>query len=76
LLKYWKKHHKEQMLHDANDVRGPAYVALVKSLLAIEETGEAGTRAQEGIEVIKKLEDAGHNSEMNQLAREWLGKHI
>jgi len=76
LLKYWKKHHKEQMLHDANDVRGAAYVALVKSLLAIDEKGEAARRADEGIGVIKKLEEAGHDSEMNRMAREWLEKQL
>jgi len=76
LLKFWKKNAKEQMLADSNDVRGPAYVALVKSLLAIEQKDEAATRAQEGIDVIKELEAAGQNTEMNRMARTWLEKQL
>jgi len=73
LLTRWKnKRAKEQMLTGRNDVRGAAYVALVRALKATDRERDAKQRAVEGIEVIDGLEDGVKDNETNRLIRDWL----
>jgi hypothetical protein len=74
LLKAWNKNAKEQLLIKRNDVRGPAYVALVKSLLAIDDKQAAAKYAAEGVELLDSFDDDFKKLEMNRLARRWLAQ--
>lgn len=69
LLAVWDKSAKKQLLTGRNDVRGPAYVALVKSLLQLDKKAEARRFAKKGLKLLDSL-DA--NLEMNKLAARWL----
>jgi hypothetical protein len=69
LLDVWDQNAKKQLLTGRNDVRGPAYVALVKSLLQLGKKAEASRFAKKGLKLLDSL-DA--NLEMNKLAARWL----
>jgi hypothetical protein len=73
LLSRWKKKRaEEQQLVGRNDVRGPAYVALVRALAASERAGEAKQRAAEGYELLDGFEAKVKEIEMNRLILDWL----
>ena len=69
LLDVWDKSAKKQLLTGRNDVRGPAYVALVKSLLQLDKKDEAKRFAKKGL---KLLDSMDKKLEMNNLAASWL----
>ena len=69
LLDVWDKSAKKQLLTGRNDVRGPAYVALVKSLLQLDKKAEASRFAKKGLKLLDSLDT---NLEMNKLAARWL----
>jgi len=71
LLSVWESGAKEQMLTGRNDVRGPVYVALVTSLLALDKRERAAKRAAEGAKAVAGLDG---QLEMNRLAAAWLAK--
>ncbi len=69
LLDAWEKNAKKQLLTGRNDVRGPAYVALVKSLLQLDKKDEARRFARKGLKLLDSLDK---KLEMNKLATRWL----
>ncbi len=69
LLAVWEKNAKKQLLTGRNDVRGPAYVALVKSLLQLDKKDEARRFAKKGLNLLNSM---NKKLEMNKLAASWL----
>lgn len=72
LLGAWEANAEEQLLTGGNDVRGAAWVALVRTLHLLDRKPEAKARAREGLAVVEKADPA---AEVNRAAAKWLAKY-
>jgi hypothetical protein len=78
LLQIWSEHAAAQMMVGRNDLRGPAWVALVLTLEQLERVGKVKKALERGRAELTAMAGAarGKLTEANVLARGWLEHRV